>query len=71
MTCLRRLHGLLWLALIRSREAGAGPDTGGIGEQVVIRGLIIAAAVVVVGIIVAAVITHAHAIANSITGAGN
>ncbi|GEM_PF-4982808 len=59
------------LALLVSRlRALAEDEGGGIGEQTVIRGLIIAGAIAVVGIIVAAVITHAHQIANSISGAG-
>ncbi|HZD67060.1 MAG TPA: hypothetical protein VE152_13270 [Acidimicrobiales bacterium] len=69
MALVQRLHSAVVLVLVRSRAAGLEGD-GGVGEQTVIRGLIIAAAIIVVGVIVAAVASHAHAIAHTINGAG-
>jgi hypothetical protein len=67
---IQRIQASLVLLFTRLQSLGED-ERGGIGEQTVIRGLIIAGAIAVVGIIVAAVITHAHQIANSISGAGS
>ena len=69
MDLLRGLRSLIPVFLARAGAMGLGED-GGVGEQTVIRGLIIAGAIIVVGIIVAAVVTHAHSIANTVNGAG-